>query len=171
MDGNPVPVAPGIMVQPQGQNVNQGSSAIFTVVATGSPVPAYQWRLNGANIGGATASSYTRSNVQLGDVGSYSVVISNSTGRVTSQDAILNVPPMLTVVFTNHPTRSVVLSWNTIPLASNFLYTASSLPLPVTNWQPVTNFLSGATLGSRATVTYPIGTNRAIYYRVRVQSP
>jgi hypothetical protein len=169
MDGNPVPVAPGIMVQPQGQNVNQGGSAVFTVVATGSPQPTYQWRLNGANIGGATNSSYTRGNVQMGDVGSYSAVIRNISGTAISKNALLSVPPVLNVVFTNNPTRSVVLSWNTMPLTSNYLYSASSLP--TTNWQLVTNFVSSATIGSRTTLTYPIGTNRAIHYRVRVQSP
>ena len=76
---------------------------------------------------------------------------------------------VLRAVVTNGPPRAVVLSWNTIPLVSNYLYAASSLP--TTNWQPVTNFLSDATIGGRMTVTYPIGTNRALYYHVRVLSP
>ncbi|MGD0259140.1 MAG: hypothetical protein ABSD29_04870 [Verrucomicrobiota bacterium] len=78
---------------------------------------------------------------------------------------------VLTVGFTNHPARSVVLSWDTLPLASNYLYSSSSLLQPGTNWQLVTNFLSDATIGGRANVTYPISTNGALYYRVGVQSP
>ena len=78
---------------------------------------------------------------------------------------------VLQALFTNLPTRSVVLSWNTIPLASNYLYASSSLSLPTTNWQLVTNFLSDATVGGRATVTDPLPTNGRRYYRVGVLSP
>ena len=96
--GGPINVAPAISQQPQDQNVNQGSSASFTVVATGTPAPAYQWRFNGANINGATDSSYTRSSAQPADAGSYSVVVTNIAGTATSADAILgvNVPPEIT---------------------------------------------------------------------------
>ena len=88
----------------------------------------------------------------------------------------LNPVPVLTpatlvlkAVYTNHPARSVILSWNTLPLASNYLYSSSSLS--GTNWQLVTNFLSGATIGGHVTVTYPVKTNGALYYRVGVVSP
>jgi hypothetical protein len=77
---------------------------------------------------------------------------------------------VLTVAVTNVPPRTAVLSWNTLPLSSNYLYSETSL-LPGTNWQLVTNFLSDATIGGRVTMTYPITNNGALYYRVRVQSP
>jgi hypothetical protein len=67
--------------------------------------------------------------------------------------------------------RTVMLSWNTTPFASNYLYASSSLLSPSTNWRLVTNFLSDATIGGRVTVPDPIGTNGALYYRVRVLSP
>jgi hypothetical protein len=77
----------------------------------------------------------------------------------------------LTAVYTNHPSRAVVVSWNTTALASNYLY-ASSSPLGKTNqWQMVTNFLSSATVGARVTVTDTLKTNTARYYRVQVVSP
>src|ERR1019366_6324995 len=95
-----VNVAPAITLQPQPptQSVNVGQSATFTVSATGTPSPAYQWRFNGATIMGATATSYTRNNVLPGDAGSYSVVVTNVAGNVTSSNAILmvNVPPAIT---------------------------------------------------------------------------
>ncbi|HOC56685.1 MAG TPA: immunoglobulin domain-containing protein [Verrucomicrobiota bacterium] len=84
-------VPPAITVQPVGQTVAAGSSATFSVTATGSPAPAYQWRRNGVNLSGATASSYTRSNVQSADVGLYSVVVSNPAGGVTSSEAALTL--------------------------------------------------------------------------------
>ena len=77
-------ISPSITTQPQSQSVNQSSNAIFSVVAAGTPAPSYQWRFNSTDIAGATDSSYTRSNVQPGDAGSYSVVVSNIAGTATS---------------------------------------------------------------------------------------
>ena len=91
-------VAPTISAQPQNLTVNQGANATFAVTATGTPTPSYQWRFNGTNIAGATASSYTQTNVVGSDAGSYSVVVTNVGGSVTSSNAVLavNVPPTIT---------------------------------------------------------------------------
>ena len=90
--------APSIVTQPQSQNVNAGSDVTFNVGAVGTDPLSYQWRLNAVNISGATASSYTRINVQSGDTGSYSVVVNNSSGSATSANAVLglNAPPAIT---------------------------------------------------------------------------
>jgi uncharacterized lipoprotein YddW (UPF0748 family) len=94
-------VPPTIITQPQSQTVSQALNATFTVVASGTAPFAYQWRLNGANISSATASSYTRSNVQPADAGNYSVVVTNTAGSATSANAVLTVtvpaaPPGIT---------------------------------------------------------------------------
>src|SRR5205814_751230 len=83
--------------EPPSQTVNIGSNVTFTVVATGNPAPTYQWKLNGANISGATSSTYTRNNVQPADAGSYAVLVNNSAGSATSQTAALTVnqPPTI----------------------------------------------------------------------------
>ena len=82
---------PTLRSQPQSQQIVQGNSAIFTVIANGAATLSYQWRYNGVNIAGATSSSYTRSNVRTADAGNYSVVVTNSIGKVTSLDAALQV--------------------------------------------------------------------------------
>ena len=91
---------PTITLQPQPpvQSVNVGQSASFTVTAAGTAPLSYQWRFNGTPIAGATEIGYTRNNVQTSDAGSYSVVVTNIAGSVTSSDAILavNVPPAIT---------------------------------------------------------------------------
>jgi hypothetical protein len=89
---------PSITAQPQSLSVNQSASASFTVTASGAALLSYQWRLYGTNIAAATASSYTRANVQPPDAGPYSVVITNAQGTVISSNAMLTVvvPPTIT---------------------------------------------------------------------------
>ena len=84
-------VAPTIITQPQSQTVTVGDTVIFSVAATGTPSPAYQWQKNGVNISGATASSYTITDVQASDAGNYDVIVSNASGLVTSSTASLTV--------------------------------------------------------------------------------
>jgi hypothetical protein len=81
---------PVITSQPQSQTVIAGQSTTFSVGATGSGL-AYQWQHQGTNIPGATASTYSRANAQPVHGGSYTVVITNSLGGVTSAPAVLTV--------------------------------------------------------------------------------
>jgi formylglycine-generating enzyme required for sulfatase activity len=85
-----VNAAPVITQQPQSKTVIVGLSVTFTVTATGNPSPTYLWRKNGTNISG-TSDSFTISSVQLTDLGTYSVVVSNSAGSDTSVGAALTV--------------------------------------------------------------------------------
>ena len=73
----PFEVAPTIATQPVDQAVGAESPATFTVVAAGSPPFSYQWSFDGTVISGATNSSYTVTNVQPADAGTYAVVVSN----------------------------------------------------------------------------------------------
>jgi len=83
--------SPAITAQPANQTVCAGSTATFSVTATGAV--SYQWRKNGVNISGATASSYTIPAAVAGDAASYSVVVTNACGSVTSNAATLTVNP------------------------------------------------------------------------------
>lgn len=85
------PVAPAITTHPASQSKNTGESVTFTVVATGTPAPTYQWQKGGVDIGGATGSSYTISSVASGDAADYTVVVTNAGGSVTSNAATLTV--------------------------------------------------------------------------------
>lgn len=83
--------APTITTQPGAVTATTGTFATFTVAASGSPTLSYQWKKNGATIAGATAAIYTINPVQAADAGSYTVVVSNSYGSVTSATAALTV--------------------------------------------------------------------------------
>ena len=88
---NAATATPSITTQPQSLTVTTGQNASFSVVATGTPSPTYQWRKNGANIAGATAATLSLTNVQSSDAASYTVVVTNSAGSVTSNAATLTV--------------------------------------------------------------------------------
>ena len=67
-------------------------TATFSVEATGTPAPTYQWQKNGADIPGATSSTYTTPATTDSDNGAvFKVVVSNSAGTATSKEAILSV--------------------------------------------------------------------------------
>ncbi len=87
----PVTVAPLIGTQPGNQVVPAGGTATFSVVATGTPSPTYQWRKGGVPIVGATNQSLTLNSMQVSAAGSYDVVVTNSAGSVTSDAATLTV--------------------------------------------------------------------------------
>jgi len=89
---------PTIISQPQSLTVDFGTNADFSVSAIGYGLLTYQWRFNGTNLSGETATSYTLTNAQLGDAGSYSVIVSDWMGSTVSTDAVLtvNTPPIIT---------------------------------------------------------------------------
>ncbi|HVT72265.1 MAG TPA: immunoglobulin domain-containing protein [Lacunisphaera sp.] len=89
--------APLIVTQPISQITTPGNAITFTVAASGTPAPAYQWYFNGNAIPGATGSSYTVTNAQTTDAGSYSASALNTisyaeglwSGMAASQQAEL----------------------------------------------------------------------------------
>jgi len=88
---NAAGVAPTITSQPINQVVTVGNFVTFAVTATGSPVPTYQWKLNGYNIAGAVGSTYTVAKTSNADAGTYAVAVVNSAGSVTSNSVTLQL--------------------------------------------------------------------------------
>ncbi len=92
---------PQISSQPMAQAACQGGNATFSVTATGTAPFSYQWRLNGANISGATNSTFALNPVTAADTGFYTVYITNDCGNITSTAAHLTMgaAPLIT----SHP--------------------------------------------------------------------
>ena len=84
---------PVIQTQPLSRGVTEGIQWTFFVQANGTVPLSYQWLKDGLSIAGKTGAALSFNNVQLGDAGSYSVVVSNSAGIVTSERATLTVTP------------------------------------------------------------------------------
>ena len=83
---------PTIATQPASQNLAVGSTAVFSVTAISTLPLSYQWYFNtNTAMADATNATLTLANVQLADAGSYSVVVGNAAGVVSSTGAVLTV--------------------------------------------------------------------------------
>src|SRR5665213_2379966 len=80
---------PQILAQPQRQIIVSGEAASFFVVVADPSGISYQWRFNGTNISGASQDTLLLQNVGATNEGSYSVVLLNSSGSITSAPAAL----------------------------------------------------------------------------------
>lgn len=125
--------------QPTNQTACAGSSATFTVVATGSPAPTYQWRRNSVNIAGATNASYTIPSASPGDAGSYDVIVTNICEETISNSVTLtiNTGPSIS----QQPTGVEVCQTEMIQLS----LTASGSPAPTYQWRRNGVNIPGAT--------------------------
>jgi hypothetical protein len=89
------PVA--ISLQPANCTNVPGTTARFMALGAGVPPLTYQWCRGGApltdsgNVSGSQTGTLTLTNVLGADAGGYSVIITNSSGSVTSQVAMLTV--------------------------------------------------------------------------------
>lgn len=81
---------PILTTQPADTNVAVGERATFCAAAIGDNL-RYQWLHNGVNIANATNDCLTIDPVQLSDGGSYSLVIENAAGTLTSLSALLRI--------------------------------------------------------------------------------
>jgi len=85
-------IAPVITVQPQSQAVSPGTAITLQVGATGTNL-AFQWRRNGLALAGANGNSLLVT-VAAADQGArYTAVVSNATGQVESQAAVITLLP------------------------------------------------------------------------------
>lgn len=95
--------APQIAQHPTNQTVSVGTTATFSVAATGTAPLAYQWQKNSVNIAGATAATYQTPATTLADSGTaYRAVVTNTFGTATSNAATLtvsaNTAPVATIL-------------------------------------------------------------------------
>jgi uncharacterized repeat protein (TIGR03803 family) len=144
------PMSPHVVVQPTNQTVYMGMNVSFNVVAAGTAALLYQWCLNGTNLtdGGNLTGSSTSilaiNNVSAAIAGTYSVVVSNAYGSVTSTGAVLTVasPPIISRVICNGD-GSMTLNFSTAPNTSSRVLATTNLAPPVV-WQPLYTNVPGA---------------------------
>lgn len=162
---------PLIATHPLSRTNVSGTTATFTVGASGSTTPTYQWQsngvnlVNGGNISGVTTPTLTITNVALSNAANYSVLISNTVGKVVSATAVLTVatPPEIIV-------QPVSLT-NLVGTTVMFNVTATGFPLYYQWRREGTNLLNGGNVSGVTTPTLTldgIAMGDAATYSVRI---
>ncbi len=81
--------APCVTQHPRSQSVPPGWPVSLATTATGQGQLAYQWRLDDADLAGATGRSLDIAHVSAADYGEYQVVVTNLFGNATSRVALV----------------------------------------------------------------------------------
>lgn len=136
-----VQTKPVVTTQPQDAVVCVGSTAVFGVQISGTPVPVVQWQVsttNGVqwqNLSGKTATELRLENLRIEQNNTlYRVVLSNACGtNIASAGARLNLltPPTIAT----QPQDVVVCEGNTALLQVE----ATGIPVPTVQWQSSAN--------------------------------
>lgn len=142
------PVGPVILKPPGDQTVFAGQSAGFDVTALGAPAVAYQWRLAGTNLPGATNRSFSLPQAQAIHAGSYDVVVTNLAGRATSAVAQLVVTAPVSTAQFLMADRTTLGNWKGV-------YGQQAYAV----FGQATNFPAGTALGLSNAAFYAFSTN------------
>ena len=152
-------VAATITTQPADQSVITGQTATFLVKAAGTSL-SYQWKKNGADIPGATSSSYTTPATTLADNGTkYLVSVSNTEGQVPSSAATLTVSDTaMAPAITTQPAAQSVTAGQT----ATFLVTATGTSLKY-QWKKGGTDIAGATSRTYTTPATSMADSGAVF--------
>ena len=138
---------PPLVVQdPASITVSSGSTATFTVTADGAPPIGYKWLRGGSPISGATSNPLSFVASYPADNGAtFSVVLSNSFGMVTSAVATLTVNGTLSI---DHDPFSITRLEGSNSMAAFRVAASGSIPISYQWFQVAggtTNRILGAT--------------------------
>ncbi|MGA8233225.1 MAG: hypothetical protein WB795_17260 [Candidatus Acidiferrales bacterium] len=154
--------APTITTQPANASVTVGATATFSVVATGTAPLSYQWSRGGTAINGATSASYTTAATVITDNGAtFTVVVSNAVGSVTSSVATLTVGAATATapIITTEPANVSV----TVGSTATFSVVATGTAPLSYQWSRGGTAISGATAASYTTAPTVITDNGATF--------
>jgi len=159
---NSVVISPvAITAQPVAVTVVVGQAATFSVQASGSPAPAFQWYKNGTAIPGATTSSLSFGSVAETDAATYTATVKNSHNgtdyNLTTVPAVLTVTVIAPPIFNTHPMNQVELVGSRVTLSSAIQGLATTTFQWKKNGEPI-NGATNATLVFSLTATSDTGT-------------
>jgi hypothetical protein len=121
MSANPAP--PVIVTQPTSQIALVGSTATFSVSASGTGPLKYQWALAGKKIAGATNATLTLTNLRATQGGYYEVTVTSPYGATSSVKAMLTLSTLDMLVYKYAGTATLVASNKNLSFAySGYMY-------------------------------------------------
>lgn len=127
---------PSISSQPASLTNLVGTTASFSVLASGTTPLYYQWTLNETNLSdsghirGSRSTDLTISNIQLTDAGNYSVEVTNNAGSTNSAVATLTVITPLIHKPVINADGSVTLDFSGLPNATTRIWVTTNLAAP-----------------------------------------
>ena len=157
-------VPPFITGQPASQTNMVGTTASFTVTASGTPPLSFQWSLNNTNLASATNATLVLTNLQLNQSGNYSVLVSSPYGATNSSVAVLTVyavPPFIT----GQPASQT----NMVGTTASFTVTAGGTPPLSYQWSFNSTNLASAT--NATLILTNLQLNQSGNYSVLVSNP
>jgi pectin methylesterase-like acyl-CoA thioesterase len=130
---------PAIVTQPISLILNPGQAGALSVEATGTAPLAFQWRKDGVNLAGATNATLALAATANSDAGSYTVVVTNGLGNVTSNPATITVttaavpatittPPASLTITAGQPASFSVTAFGSAPLTYQWFRNGTALP-------------------------------------------
>ncbi|MFC2111163.1 immunoglobulin domain-containing protein [Bacteroidota bacterium] len=147
-----VNVSPVISAQTSSVDVCSGSSTIFSVTASGTPTPAYQWYNASGAISSATNNTYSASSM-----GDYYCIATNSCGNVTSNTMVLTVNTAPSI--TTQPANSTKCEGQ----SAQFNVTAGGTAPLTYQWYDINSPISGET-GSSFLISPVTSSDAGNYY-------
>ncbi|OAM87166.1 hypothetical protein AW736_24995, partial [Termitidicoccus mucosus] len=152
-------VAPVFTAQPASAVTSAGATATLTVtadtgIAAAPFAPSYAWfkdgsvtpLADGGNISGATTATLQLTAFSAADAGSYTVVVANTAGSVTSAAATLQLPVAPAITTQPAASQAILAGW-----PATFTAAASGVPAPEWQW-----YKDGAAIASATAATYTI---------------
>ena len=144
-----LPGLPVIVSHPVSVNAIEGENVTLQV-GVRAAAPVFQWRFNDALIPGATGSVLTLNNVSIDNDGEYYVTISNPSGTVLSDIAVVRLNFILNKVAT--PGGTISASPNQAGYSFNDRVTVTAVPAPGSVFIGWTDDAAGTNISTTVTM-------------------
>ena len=144
-----------------------GNLTLPVTLASNPAVPAYQWRKNGSPVSQANGPVFSNGYVQVSDVGTYDVVVSNAFGTTISSATTVSItlPPPPTI--TTQPKRGVL----NVGDAGSFSVSANGTGYFTYQWRKNGNAISSPSAATSQLFLGPVQLSDAGTYDVVVTNP
>jgi uncharacterized repeat protein (TIGR01451 family) len=118
---SPFAPAPAFLQHPVGIVSFPGASHTLSVLVDAAAPIAYQWRLDGADLIGATGRTLVLSNLQVGDSGDYTVEVTTGAGTAISRTAVVSIVAPAPTVASIEAIQGTIAGGETVTLTgTNF---------------------------------------------------